>query len=34
MSIEVKRPAGLVPVQRRWPKRLADWFSRRRPKRR
>jgi hypothetical protein len=31
MSIECKAPAGLVPVERRWPKALAALFRRIRP---
>ena len=30
MSITVKRPAGTVPVERRWPKQLKAWMAARR----
>lgn len=31
MSIECKAPAGLVPIERRWPKALAAIFRSIRP---
>ena len=30
MSIKVKRPAGTVSVERRWPKQLKAWMAARR----
>ena len=30
MSIKVKRPAGTVPIERRWPKQLKAWMAARR----